>query len=164
MVYKKIVEVNSNDKAVTFHNVTDYVKKAVKDSRVRNGIAVVYSHHTTCSVTTQECAFDMSVTGIETLQQDLLNVFDEIIPPCKHEGIYLHPGKEALKFAAEHGEDARGCHNTDAHLRSSVMGRSESIVIDDGELDLGEFGYIYFIDFDTTRGRKRTVKIMVIGE
>lgn len=164
MVYKKAVKVMSNDKAYTFHNVTDYVKQAVGESGIKDGIAVVYSHHTTCSVTTQECAFDMSVTGLETLQQDLINVFDNIIPVCKHEGIYLHPGKKALDFAEKHGEDARGCHNTDAHLRSSVMGRSESIVIDDGCLDLGEFGYIYFIDFDTTRGRERTVKIMVIGE
>lgn len=164
MVYKKTVEVNSNDRAYTFHNVTDYVKQAVKESGIKDGIAVVYSHHTTCSVTTQECAFDMSVTGLETLQQDLINVFDEIVPVCKHEGYYLHPGQKALDFAEEHGEDARGCHNTDAHLRSSIMGRSESIVIDEGQLDLGEFGYIYFIDFDTTRGRKRTVKIMIIGE
>lgn len=164
MVYKETVKVNSNDKAYTFHNVTAQVKEAVAKSGIKDGIAVVYSHHTTCSVITQECAFDMSITGLETLQQDLINVFENIVPNCKHEGVYLHPGVKALKFAEEHGEDARGCHNTDAHLRSSIIGRSESIVIDDGELDLGEFGFIYFIDFDTTRARQRTVKIMIIGE
>ena len=31
-------------------------------------------------------------------------------------------------------------------------------------MDLGEFGYIYFIDFDTTRARKRTAQVTVIGE
>lgn len=164
MIYKQKIKVDSNDKAYTFHNVTAQVKEAVKNSGVKDGIAVVYSHHTTCSVITQECAFDMSVTGLETLQQDLIDVFENIVPTCKHEGIYLHPGEKALKFAEEHGEDARGCHNTDAHLRSSIIGRSESIVIDDGELDLGEFGFIYFIDFDTTRARQRTVQIMIIGE
>lgn len=164
MVYKEKIKVMSDDKAYTFHNVTAQVKDAVKKSGIKNGIAVVYSHHTTCSVITQECAFDMSITGLETLQQDLINVFDNIVPVCKHEGIYLHPGPKALKFAEEHDEDARGCHNTDAHLRSSIIGRSESIVIDDGNLDLGEFGFIYFIDFDTTRGRERTVQIMIIGE
>ncbi|MBR2181660.1 MAG: YjbQ family protein [Oscillospiraceae bacterium] len=164
MIYKHKFKVNSNDKAITFHNVTKELKDAVKESGVKNGIAVVYSHHTTCCVITQECAFDMSMTGLETLQQDLVNVMDKMVPECKYEGIYLHPGPKALAFAEEHDEDARGCHNTDAHLRSSIIGRSETIVIDDGEVDLGEFGFVYFIDFDSTRARTRTVQIMIIGE
>ena len=45
-----------------------------------------------------------------------------------------------------------------------MVGRSETIVLIDGKLDLGEFGFIYFIDFDTTRARTRTVQISVIGE
>lgn len=164
MIYKHKFKVNSNDKAITFHNVTKELKNAVRDSGIKDGIAVVYSHHTTCCVITQECAFDMSMTGLETLQQDLVNVMDKMVPECKYEGIYLHPGPKALVFAEEHGEDARGCHNTDAHLRSSIIGRSETIVVDDGDVDLGEFGFVYFIDFDSTRGRTRTVQIMIIGE
>ena len=164
MIYKHKFKVNSNDKAITFHNVTKELKEAVKESGIKNGIVVVYSHHTTCCVITQECAFDMSMTGLETLQQDLVNVMDKMVPECKYEGIYLHPGPKALAFAEEHDEDARGCHNTDAHLRSSIIGRSETIVIDDGEVDLGEFGFVYFIDFDSTRARTRTVQIMIIGE
>ena len=116
------------------------------------------------SVITQECAFDMSMTGLETLQQDLVDVMDKLAPLCTREGLYLHPGPKALAFAEEHGEDARGCHNTDAHLRSSIIGRSETIVIVDGQPDLGEFGRIHFIDFDTTRGRKRVAQVMVMGE
>ena len=125
---------------------------------------VIYSHHTTCSVITQECAFDLSMTGLETLQQDLVNVMEDVIPTQRSEGMYLHPGPKALAFAEEHGEDNRGCHNTDAHLRSSIIGRSQTIVVEDGQMDLGEFGFIYFIDFDQTRARTRTVQIMVIGE
>ncbi len=125
---------------------------------------MVYSHHTTCSVITQECAFDKSMTGLETLQQDLINVMEDWIPTQRSEGMYLHPGHEALVFAEEHGEDNRGCHNTDAHLRSSIIGRSQTIVVEDGQMDLGEFGFIYFIDFDQTRARERTVQVMVIGE
>lgn len=164
MLYKKSLKLESNHRAVSFHDITDSVKEIVKESKINNGILVVYSHHTTCSVITQECAFDMSMTGLETLQQDLVNVFEEIIPTCRYEGMYLHPGPKALKFAEEHGEDNFGCHNTDAHLRSSIIGRSITVVIDDGVADLGEFGRIYFIDFDQTRGRNRTVQIMVIGE
>lgn len=164
MIYKEKIKVQSNDKAITFHNVTAQVKEAVAKSGIRDGVVVVYSHHTTCSVITQECAFDMSMTGLETLQQDLVNVMDRMVPECKYEGIYLHPGPKALQFAEEHDEDARGCHNTDAHLRSSIIGRNVTVVIDDGEADLGEFGFIYFIDFDSTRARQRTVQIMIMGE
>ena len=164
MVFKKSLKLESKHRAVTFHDVTDKVKQIVKESNIKNGIAVVYSHHTTCSVITQECAFDMSMTGLETLQQDLVNVFEKWIPTCRYEGMYLHPGKKALDFAESVGEDNFGCHNTDAHLRSSIIGRSVTVVIDDGEADLGEFGRIHFIDFVQTRGRTRTVQVMVIGE
>ncbi|MBR4768917.1 MAG: secondary thiamine-phosphate synthase enzyme YjbQ [Lachnospiraceae bacterium] len=164
MLYKKSFKVQSKDRMCTFHDVTDEVKEAVKESGIRDGIIVVYSHHTTCSVITQECAFDFSMTGLETLQQDLVDVMEEIIPTCRREGIYLHPGPKALAFAEEHGEDAFGCHNTDAHLRSSIIGRNVTIVINDGEADLGEYGHVYFIDFDQTRARVRTVDLMILGE
>ena len=49
-------------------------------------------------------------------------------------------------------------------LVSSLVGRSETITLIDGQLDLGEFGFVYFIDFDTTRARTRTAQITVIGE
>ncbi|MBQ7384540.1 MAG: YjbQ family protein [Clostridia bacterium] len=164
MVFKKAIKLQSNDKICTFHNVTAQAKEALAESGIQNGIVVVYSHHTTCSVITQECAFDMSMTGLETLQQDLVDVFEKMVPTCSREGIYLHPGPKALKFAEEHGEDARGCHNTDAHLISSIIGRIQTIVVDDGSMDLGDFGFIYFIDWDKTRARQRTVQIMIIGE
>lgn len=164
MVYREKFKVQSNDKVCTFHNVTAQTKEILKRSGIKEGIVVIYSHHTTCCVITQECAFDMSMTGLETLQQDLVEVFENIVPTCRKEGMYLHPGPKALVFAEEHGEDARGCHNTDAHLRSSIIGRSETIVVEDGQMDLGEFGFIYFIDFDQTRARERTVQVMVIGE
>ena len=164
MVYREAFTVESPGGHVAFHNVTEQVNEIIARSRIHNGIAVVYSHHTTCCVITQECAFDESVTGLETLQQDFVDVFDNMIPVCRHEGIYLHPGPKALAFAADHGEDARGCHNTDAHLRSALVGRSETIVLMDGKMDLGDFGFIYFIDFDQTRARTRTVQVQLVGE
>lgn len=164
MIYRESFKMMSNDGVCTFHNVTAKAKEIIRNSGIKDGLVVIYSHHTTCCVITQECAFDMSMTGLETLQQDLVNVFENIIPSYRTEGMYLHPQAKALKFAEEHGEDARGCHNTDAHLRSSIIGRSETIVLVDGEMDLGEFGFIYFIDFDQTRARERTVQVMITGE
>ena len=164
MIYRESLKVQSRNRAVSLHDVTDAVKAIAARSGMKDGIVVVYSHHTTCSVIPQECAFDMSMTGLETLQQDFVELFEQILPTQRKEGMYLHPGPKALAFAAEHDEDARGCHNTDAHLRSALVGRSEVIAVYDGEMDLGEFGYIYFIDFDQTRARERTVDIIVMGE
>lgn len=164
MVYREEVCLESNHGMATFHDITEAASRVVEQSGLKNGIVVVYSHHTTCSVITQEQAFDLSMTGLETLQQDFIEVFESIIPAYRKEGMYLHPGEKAIVFAAEHGEDLRGCHNTDAHLRSALIGRSESITLIDGKMDLGEFAHIYFIDFDQTRARKRIVQISVIGE
>ena len=66
MVYRESIKLRSNDREVTFHNVTAAVKKILSRSGVKNGLLSVYSHHTTCSVITQEAAFDMSVTGLDT--------------------------------------------------------------------------------------------------
>ena len=77
---------------------------------------------------------------------------------------FLPEACKALDFAESVGEDNFGCHNTDAHLRSSIIGRNVTIVMEDGGLDLGEFGRIHFIDWDQTRARKRTVQVMLIGE
>ena len=164
MVFRESFKVESKHRQVTFHDVTEKVREIVSKANIKDGIAVVYSHHTTCSVITQECAFDMSMTGLETLQQDLVNCFENWIPTCRYEGQYLHPKQKALDFAEEHGEDNFGCHNTDAHLRSSIIGRNVTIVCEGGEMDLGEFGRIHFIDWDQTRGRTRTIQVMVIGE
>lgn len=164
MVYREAFTVQSSDKMPTFHNVTEKTNEIISRSGIKNGIVVVYSHHTTCCVITQEAAFDMSMTGLETLQQDFVEAFESFMPVCRKEGMYLHPGPKAIAFAAEHGEDARGCHNTDAHLRSALVGRSETIVLIDGKMDLGAFGFIYFIDFDQTRARQRTVQVQIIGE
>ena len=69
MVYREAHKLESNDGIQTFHNVTQIAKDVVSRSGIQNGIVTVYSHHTTCAVITQEAAFDLSVTGLETLQQ-----------------------------------------------------------------------------------------------
>ena len=148
----------------TFHKVTDEVLSVVKKSGVKLGICVVSTHHTTCSVLTQEDAFDETYTGLDYLQQDLVDVMEKIIPACRKEGQYMHPGPKATVFAAEHGEPKPESLNTDAHLRSEIIGRSVTIQIVDGKLDLGSFGHVYFVDFDQTRARTRQIDVMVMGE
>ena len=76
----------------------------------------------------------------------------------------MHPGPKLTEFAAEHGEDKPQTLNTDAHLRSAFLGRSETIVVKKGEPDLGKFGHVYFVDFDQTCAREREIQIQLIGE
>ncbi len=54
--------------------------------------------------------------------------------------------------------------NTDAHSRSGIIGRSETIPVVDGRIELGEFGRISFVDFDGVRARDRSVHFVVMGE
>lgn len=161
---REAFSVSSTGTRPTFHDVSEQVRDIVNRSGVQSGICVVYSHHTTCSVMTQECSFDLTYTGLEFLQQDLADIFEEIIPTCRKEGQYMHPGPELTEFSARHGEDKPQTLNTDAHLRSVFIGRSETIVLVNGELDLGKFAHIYFIDFDQTCARQRQVQVQIIGE
>ncbi|MBT3295133.1 MAG: YjbQ family protein [Verrucomicrobia bacterium] len=158
------IKLVSTGQRPTFHTITDEVKAIVKQSEIQSGICVVYSRHTTCAVMIEEDSIDRADTGLSCLQQDLTNVFEQVIPTCREEGQYLHPGPEMFVFAAKHGEDRQGTLNTDAHLRSSIMGRSESIPIFEGNMELGQFGHIYFVDFDQTGARERQVSVQLIGE
>jgi len=149
----------------SFHDVTSQVKAIVAASAIRNGIVVVFSPHTTCSVIIQEDSYDTTYNGIKYVMQDLLDIFDRIVPECKKEGQYLHPGPKCVDHALNViNEPLPYTLNTDAHLRSCIMGRSESIPIVDGELQLGEFGCIYFADVDGTRARERVVHVQAVGE
>jgi secondary thiamine-phosphate synthase enzyme len=153
-----------SDRRPTFEDVTDRVQEALKKSGIRNGILVVFSQHTTCSVIIQEASDDVNYWNTEFLMQDLVNVFEKIVPTCRTEGQYLHPGPKHIVAATGRKELPSWSLNTDAHLRSVMMGRSESIPIVDGEMTLGEFGRIYFADFDQVRARQRIVRVQIMGE
>jgi thiamine phosphate synthase YjbQ (UPF0047 family) len=149
----------------SFHDVTDRVKEIVLESGIKNGIVVVFSQHTTCSVIIQEDSLDETFNGIKFIFQDLLDVLGPLIPPCEKEGQYLHPGPKCVDYSVNVIEEAPAWTlNTDAHLRSSLMGRSESIPIVESELVLGMHGRIYFADFDSTHARTRTVRVQVVGD
>ncbi|HHU27181.1 MAG TPA: YjbQ family protein [Bacteroidales bacterium] len=164
-LYRGTIDLQSKDHRPDFHNVTDEVKRIVEESGIQNGICVVYSHHTTCSVMTQECSHDLNFFGREYLQQDLNNIMEELVPTCRMEGQYLHPGPKHIQFALTiPDEEPKGSLNTDAHLRSVFFGRSETIPLVDGKLSLGAFGFIYFVDWDQIRERKRVCEVHIIGE
>ena len=154
-----------SDRRVTFDDVTDSAIKSVLDSGITNGLLTVFSQHTTCSVLIQEQSDDVNYWGTQLVLQDMVNGLQKLFPTCDTEGQYLHPGPKHIEIAGrERDEEASWSLNTDAHLRSVILGRSVTIPIIDGEVQLGEFGRIYFADFDQVRARKRTVRVTIIGD
>ena len=153
-----------SDRRPTFHDVTAQVEQALAKSGIKNGILLVFSQHTTCSVLIQEASDDTNYWGTELLMQDLVNVLESLIPTCRTEGQYLHPGPKHIQAAAGRNELPSWSLNTYAHLRSVIMGRSQSIPVVDGAMVLGEFGRIYFADFDQVRARERNVRVQIVGE
>lgn len=162
-VYHDSFQIQS-DRRPTFHDVTEHVEQALAKSGIHNGILLVFSQHTTCSVLIQEASDDVNYWGTELLMQDLVNVLEKVIPTCRTESQYLHPGPKHIQAAAGRDELPAWSLNTDAHLRSVIMGRSQSIPVIDGAMMLGEFGRIYFADFDQVRARERTVRVQIVGE
>jgi secondary thiamine-phosphate synthase enzyme len=164
MVYHDHFTIQS-DRRPTFHDVTREVQEVLKSSKITNGIVVVYSQHTTCSVLIQEQSDDTDYYGTQFVLQDMVNGLSKIFPTCETQGQYAHPGPMHIEIAArERQEEAWWSLNTDAHLRSVMLGRSETIPVVDGVLQLGEFGRIYFADFDQVRARQRIVQVQIIGE
>lgn len=148
----------------TFHDVTDQVCSFIAETGLKTAVVMVYSQHTTCSVLIQEQSDDVDYYGEQFILQDMVNVLAKIIPTCETQGQYLHPGPMHIEIAErERDEKSWWSLNTDAHLRSVLVGRSVTFPVKDGAAALGEFGRIYFADFDQVRARKRTVRATIWG-
>src|SRR5436853_1524950 len=116
-----------------FFDVTDDLVEFVRESGVGDGIALAYSPHTSCCVLLQEESEDTTYYGTQLLLQDTLNVLAKIAPPTRHEGQYLHPGPSHIRNAAElRNELPEWGLNTDGHIISSILGRSETVPVQDG--------------------------------
>lgn len=151
-------------RAPSFRDVTERVTEVLQESGVADGILLVYSQHTTCSVLVQEASDDVDYWGTELLMQDLVGVLDGLIPTCRTQGQYHHPGPKHIEAGLGRGEEPAWSLNTDAHLRSVLLGRSQSVPVIDGAMTLGDFGRIYFADWDHSRSRVRTVRVQIVGE
>ena len=114
-------------------DITAKIRKAVSESGVRDGICMVFVPHTTAAVTINENA-DPDVV------RDFTKEIGKIVP---WEDGYLH---------------MEG--NSAAHLKSSMIGFSEHIIIEEGRLQLGTWQGIYFCEYDGPRNRHVKVKIV----
>jgi len=113
-------------------DITGRIRALLKESKIRSGICHVFVPHTTAAVTINENA-DPDVP------RDILMELDKIVPLNDH---------------YRHGEG-----NSAAHIKSSIVGASEMIFVDDGELVLGTWQSVFFCEFDGPRTRKVIVRL-----
>ncbi|MEF9969605.1 MAG: YjbQ family protein [Ruthenibacterium sp.] len=169
-IFKETIHVTSVGGRPSYHNITEEVREIVKKSGVQNGLCVVQSQHTTCSVIFEEFVHDTDFNGDEYLQVDLNKILERIVPrEVTDSGEYRYPGPKHLDFLMslddpQYPKDPGTILNGDAHIRGSLFGASESFILEKGTLLTGSVGYIYFIDWDQNRSRKRTCHVMVMGE
>ncbi|MGN1399373.1 MAG: YjbQ family protein [Erysipelotrichaceae bacterium] len=164
-VYSEKITVVSNGQRVSYHEITTQVAEAVKKSNIQQGIVVVTTIHTTCSVFFEEMVHDRNWYGDEYLQVDLNELMEKLIPTCTTEGMYHYPGPLHGKFAEEEiKDDKTRSLNTDAHLRATLIGNSITLPVIDNKAVTGRFGYIYFVDWDRKVKRERQIYIQIIGE
>lgn len=115
-------------------DITREVRQAIRAGGITQGMAVVFTPHTTAAVTINENA-DPDVLS------DLLMGLGKIVP---------------LQNNYRHAEG-----NSAAHLKSTLVGAGKTLIVRDGDAVLGTWQGIYFCEFDGPR--KRTLHIQVVG-
>ena len=118
----------------TLVDITSYIKNDIEKSKIRNGIVLVYFPHTTAGITINENADPDVVT-------DLIYGFEKVF--------------NTIDSNYKHFEG-----NSHAHLKSSTVSASQSLILNEGNLILGTWQDIYFCEFDGPRHRTFYVKII----
>ncbi|HZU19720.1 MAG TPA: secondary thiamine-phosphate synthase enzyme YjbQ [Gaiellaceae bacterium] len=131
-------------------DVTDDVIDVVERSEVRNGMALVYSPHTTCAVLINEPE--------DGFQSDFEEMLERLAPA---DGTYYRHDDLSIRTQGLE-EDTALYPNGHSHCRSGILASSQTIPIVDGRLTLGRWQRIFFCELDRSRPRK--VLIQVIGE
>ncbi len=116
-----------------FYDITAAVQKAITASGLKNGACLIYCPHTTAAITINENA-DPDVV------RDLLFALGKISP-------------DRAEFRHREGNSA-------AHLKSSLLGASASVIVENGRLVLGTWQGIYFCEFDGPRQRQYFVQTL----
>ena len=117
-----------------FVDITAQVQGVVRDSGIGKGVCHIYVPHTTAGLTINENA-DPAVPA------DIIAHLEKLVP---RSGGYRH---------------AEG--NSDSHIKASMMGFSETVLVENGALVLGTWQCVYFCEFDGPRNR--TVYVQVIA-
>jgi secondary thiamine-phosphate synthase enzyme len=128
----KALNVKSKSKT-EFIDITEDIRSLIKESGVQQGVCHIYVPHTTAGVAINEGA-DPAV------KRDIIAALNRLVP---FEGDYQH---------------MEG--NSSAHIKSTLVGAAQIVLIEEGKLLLGTWQSIYFCEFDGPRHRRVLVKIV----
>ncbi len=128
MLYQLSIQTSTREQVI---DITDQVVELIPDEF--SGVVVVYTPHTTCSITINE-GYDPDVA------RDLLKYLSKLVPQS---GDFKH-----LEW------------NSDAHIKSSLLGVSQTIIVQNWKLLLGRWQRIFFVEFDWPRTRQVFVKFI----
>jgi len=123
----------STGRQIELIDITAQVQDVVTDSKIKEGACIVFVPHTTAAVTINEGA-DPAV------KRDIISELDKIIP---------------LNDNYAHREG-----NAAAHIKATITGSSETILVENGRLVLGTWQSIYFCEYDGPRSRKVHIRLI----
>ncbi len=126
--------INVKSRARTeFIDITEQIQEVLKETGISSGVCTVFVPHTTAAVTVNEGADP-------TVQRDIQTCLNKMVP---FEGDYHH--REG---------------NSAAHIKTTLVGVSQNVLVDEGRLVLGTWQSIFFCEFDGPRHRRVALKII----
>ena len=125
----------STDKKQGLYDITSKVGDVIKESRVITGIVSVYARGSTTGIMIQE-------NWDESVQNDVITLLSRLVP----HGIWEHDRQD---------------NNGDAHLKSGLVGASETIPVIDGKAGLSTWQNIFFCEFDGPRSERKVVVTVI---
>lgn len=115
------------------YEILEEIKRIVSESGVLYGIVIVHVPHATAALT-------LNKNYDPVVQKDIIEKLKEMVPK---DGNYLH---------------IEG--NSDAHIKASLFGNTETLIIENGRVELGMFQSIFLCEFDGPRKRKINIKVL----
>ena len=125
----------STDVRETLVDITDRVREVVARSGIRNGLVNVYAQGATAAIMIQE-------NWDDSVQTDVVNFLRKMIP----KGVWLHDAQDG---------------NGDAHLKSGLVGPSETLPLVDGRPGLSTWQNIFLCEFDGPRSDRKVVVTVI---
>ncbi len=119
------------------YDITGEVIEILKSSGIKSGLVSVFARGATAAIMIQE-------NWDDSVQNDVISLLNKLIPP----GIWEHDKQD---------------NNGDSHLKAGIVGPSESIPVNNGELMLSTWQNIFFCEFDGPR-EVRNITVSILSE
>ncbi len=145
-----VLKVQTSD-SPKFFDITDQVTELVDSSKVSNGIACIFSQHTTAAVVIQEHE--------PLLMTDLCSFIERLAPKGAH---YRHNDFHVRTVNMHEDE----CPNGHSHCQTLLLGTSETIPISNKKMVLGTWQRIFVIELDSDKANKiahRNIAVQIMG-